>query len=194
MATVPDRQMHLNLFIFGCGHHKAAWRHPDSPAERIGDITYFEELARTAERGELWPAMDETAIAKYNQMRHEATAVHPITTSGVALQMVHRILAFGILFSVLFAGWKTLRQFAARSLPGRLTIGWLTLIFVQILLGAATIWTNKSADIATAHVAVGALSLATGAMLVLTTPRSFSNAPAFRERIISEPNPIAVTT
>ena len=49
----PDRRMHLNLFIFGCGHHKAAWRHPDSPAERIGDITYFEGLARTAERGRL---------------------------------------------------------------------------------------------------------------------------------------------
>ena len=144
--------------------------------------------------GELWPAMDDAAITRYNQIRHEATAVHPITASGVALQMVHRILAFAILFSVLFAGWKTLRQFTARSLPGRLAVGWVTLILVQVALGAATIWTNKSADIATAHVAVGALSLATGAMLVLTTPRCFSNAPAFRERIISEPNPIAATT
>lgn len=47
----PERQVHLNLFIFGSGHHKAAWRHPDSPAERMGDIGYYEELARTAERG-----------------------------------------------------------------------------------------------------------------------------------------------
>ncbi len=43
--------LHFNAFLFGCGHHSAAWRHPDSPVERLGDITYYEELARTAERG-----------------------------------------------------------------------------------------------------------------------------------------------
>src|SRR3546814_5334464 len=48
-----QRMLHLNLFIFACGHHRAAWRHPKSPVERLGDIRYFEELARTAERGKL---------------------------------------------------------------------------------------------------------------------------------------------
>jgi len=43
--------------------------------------------------------------------------------------------------------------------------GWLGLILVQAVLGAATIWSNKAADIATSHVLVGALSLAFGAML-----------------------------
>jgi heme A synthase len=38
------------------------------------------------------------------------------------------------------------------------------LIFAQVALGAATIWTNKAADIATAHVMVGALSLVTGTL------------------------------
>lgn len=45
--------MHLNLFIFGCGHHRAAWRHPGSAAESLGDIRYYERLAQTAERGKL---------------------------------------------------------------------------------------------------------------------------------------------
>ena len=45
------KPLHLNLFIFGCGHHRAAWRHPDSAAEQLGDIRYYEALARTAERG-----------------------------------------------------------------------------------------------------------------------------------------------
>ncbi|MFL1595134.1 LLM class flavin-dependent oxidoreductase [Rhodococcus ruber] len=45
------RTLHLNAFLHGVGHHSAAWRHPSSAAERIGDIAYYEELARTAERG-----------------------------------------------------------------------------------------------------------------------------------------------
>lgn len=34
----------------------------------------------------------------------------------------------------------------------------------QVGLGAATIWTNKAADVATAHVLVGALALTIGAL------------------------------
>lgn len=47
------RMMHLNVFLFGCGHHKGAWRHLKSSVERLGDISFFEELAQTAERGKL---------------------------------------------------------------------------------------------------------------------------------------------
>lgn len=47
------RQLHLNLFIYGCGHHAAAWRHPNSPVERLGDAGYFERLAQSAERAKL---------------------------------------------------------------------------------------------------------------------------------------------
>ena len=47
----------------------------------------------------------------------------------------------------------------------------------QALLGAATIWSNKAADIATAHVMVGALALALGALLSVMTwqERRFPN-------------------
>ncbi|CAM5378659.1 LLM class flavin-dependent oxidoreductase [Corynebacterium variabile] len=43
--------MHLNLFAHGCGHHSAAWRAPGSAVDRLGDVTWWEDLARTAERG-----------------------------------------------------------------------------------------------------------------------------------------------
>lgn len=49
-ATAP-RQLHFNAFLHGCGHHQAAWRHPDSAVEQLGDIAYYERLAQTAERG-----------------------------------------------------------------------------------------------------------------------------------------------
>jgi cytochrome c oxidase assembly protein subunit 15 len=53
------------------------------------------------------------------------------------------------------------------NLLRRLAYAWLALIAAQIILGAATIWTDKAADVATAHVLVGALSLATGALWCL---------------------------
>ncbi|MFZ2172819.1 MAG: LLM class flavin-dependent oxidoreductase [Rhodococcus sp. (in: high G+C Gram-positive bacteria)] len=52
MTGDPSRKrLHFNAFLFGCGHHGAAWRHPASEVERLGDIGYYEELAETAERG-----------------------------------------------------------------------------------------------------------------------------------------------
>jgi len=44
----------------------------------------------------------------------------------------------------------------------RLSIWWVVLFFLQFTLGAWTIWSNKAADIATAHVAVGATMLLFG--------------------------------
>lgn len=45
------KKLHLNAFLFGAGHHQAAWRALDSPVERLGDIAYYEELAQLAKRG-----------------------------------------------------------------------------------------------------------------------------------------------
>lgn len=45
------RQMHLNLFIHGRGHHEAAWRHPGASTLPLTDIRYYADLARKAEAG-----------------------------------------------------------------------------------------------------------------------------------------------
>ncbi len=42
-----QRQLVLNLFIYPGGHHEAAWRYEGSSAERILDISYYQELARS---------------------------------------------------------------------------------------------------------------------------------------------------
>ena len=56
------------------------------------------------------------------------------------------------------------KKLGLRDSLTRLTFFWLVLLLVQIGLGAATIWTNKAADVATGHVMVGALALLTGAL------------------------------
>ena len=43
------RQLHLNLFIHGRGHHEASWRHPDSSSLALTDIRYYQDLAQRAE-------------------------------------------------------------------------------------------------------------------------------------------------
>jgi cytochrome c oxidase assembly protein subunit 15 len=60
---------------------------------------------------------------------------------------------------------------AAQRVP-TLVWFWLGLIVVQAGLGALTILSNKAADIATAHVLVGALAFATGVILCIISFRS----------------------
>jgi cytochrome c oxidase assembly protein subunit 15 len=121
--------------------------------------------------GKIWPAMDPAAIEAYNQQRLEIVAANPITAFQVALQMVHRIVAAGILGAVAYCAWLSARNLGRTNASAKLTFVWFGLILLQVILGAATIWTNKAADVATAHVVLGALSLAAGAFVCIITLR-----------------------
>ncbi len=127
--------------------------------------------------GEWWPATDPDSIARYNQNRMEVRALNPITAFQVHLQMVHRLMAVIILAAVFASGWMVLRRLRWRSLAGKLGVFWMVLISVQVALGAFTVLSNKAADVATAHVLAGALSLVTGAMLCIVYGRSPKSAP-----------------
>ncbi len=122
--------------------------------------------------GKLWPATDPASVARYNEHRVEITNYNPITAFQIQLQMVHRIVAVLILGAVTFCAWKAWRKFSWSSPMTKLAAFWLGLILCQVALGAATILSDKAADVATAHVLVGALSLATGALLSIIAVRS----------------------
>ncbi|QIH99145.1 LLM class flavin-dependent oxidoreductase [Rhodococcoides fascians A21d2] len=82
--------MHLNAFLYGCGHHSAAWRHPDSRVEDLGNISYYEELAQLAERGKF----DAVFFADGHSVRDPAGAgtwfLEPITAlSAMARATTH---------------------------------------------------------------------------------------------------------
>ena len=110
--------------------------------------------------GKLWPDMSADAVAGYNAQRVEVTTSDAITTFQIGLQMTHRIVACLILLAVSLCAWKAQRVQSIKSLA----FAWLGLILIQVSLGAWTIWSNKAADVATAHVVVGALSLVTGSL------------------------------
>jgi heme a synthase len=128
--------------------------------------------------GKILPATDTGALEAYNAARVEVSAANPITASGVWLQMAHRFTALLIAVLVGLAAVKTWKRFGSKSVFTKGAMFWAGLILVQALLGAATIWTNKSADIATLHVAFGALSLITGTTLILWAYRCFQTREA----------------
>lgn len=121
--------------------------------------------------GKIWPATDPASVARYNADRIEVTDYNPITAFQIQLQMVHRLVAMLILIAVAVCAWRAWRKFSSRSPLTKIAAFWLFLILCQVALGAATVLTGKAADIATAHVLVGALSLATGAMLSIIALR-----------------------
>jgi len=76
--------------------------------------------------------------------------------------MTHRFVALLIAIGViLFCSrvWRDAPQIPALK---RLSMSWVVFLIIQLTLGAWTIWSNKAADIATAHVAVGAVMLSFG--------------------------------
>ena len=139
--------------------------------------------------GKIWPATDPASVERYNQKRIEATAMNPITAFQVVLQMVHRLVALAILGGVGLAAWVTRRKLGSKNALSSMTLAWLGLILAQAILGAATIWSDKAADIATAHVLVGALSLMSGALISVV---------AWQRRVVTSgkpvPNSAAVVT
>jgi heme a synthase len=114
--------------------------------------------------GKIWPDTSPSAIASYNEHRMDILASNSITAFQVILQMIHRLVALAIFVFVALCAWQAWRQLGKKDPLTQLAVFWLALIFIQIGLGAATIWTNKAADVATLHVMGGALSLVTGAL------------------------------
>ena len=146
--------------------------------------------------GKLWPAMDANSVALYNQHRLEITALNPITGFQVGLQMVHRMMAIAILCAVAACAWQLWRRMEAGPVARRLAVSWFGVILIQATLGAATIWSNKAADIATAHVVTGAISLALGILLsMMLVQRSVAARAARAEQAalgVSQPEAGAV--
>src|SRR6266487_4507680 len=107
------------------------------------------------------PDTSPTALAKINAWR-DARGLSPVTAFQIWLQMAHRFIAFVIGIAVIAFCLRMRRDASRLAALKRLSIFWVVLVGCQIALGAWTIWSNKAADLATAHVALGAVMLSFG--------------------------------
>ncbi|MFZ4681428.1 MAG: COX15/CtaA family protein [Terrimicrobiaceae bacterium] len=119
--------------------------------------------------GAVFPDTSAEAVAKINAARIVESQM-PTNAIQIWIQMAHRFVA-GLIFAAVMTFFFKAKQStqAIRFWSG----AWVLMIFAQIGLGAWTIWSNKAADVATAHMALGALSLVVGAV---TTFRLFCGA------------------
>jgi heme a synthase len=117
--------------------------------------------------GKVWPATDPEFIQTVNQRRTDSRVFNDITPFQIQMHMAHRIGALATLLVAGAAAWVLGRHKPVA--PGLVKAGWcwFGMILLQALLGALTVWSNKAADVATAHVVLGAASLVVGALLLV---------------------------
>jgi cytochrome c oxidase assembly protein subunit 15 len=127
--------------------------------------------------GHFLPDTSPNALAQINA-RRVAAGEPPTTAELVWLQMAHRGVATLIFILVATLAWRCRR---AEGLPAgarRASALLVAMVLVQIGFGAWTIWSNKAADVATAHQAFGALILLVSSRLAF---RFFAMEGAARE-------------
>jgi cytochrome c oxidase assembly protein subunit 15 len=114
--------------------------------------------------GRLIPDTSPAALERINNWR-DARALSDVTSYHIWLQLTHRfvalLIAAGIIGSLILAR----RAGPDAGMLSRFTDLWFLLLACQITLGAWVIWSNKAADIATTHVAVGATMFVLGVSL-----------------------------
>jgi heme a synthase len=114
--------------------------------------------------GQWWPAVDSNALNAINAARESQK--EPDTTLGLIwLQYVHRLWAVAIVCGLAITARRILRSESAVPLLRILAALWIGIVLAQFCLGIWTVWSNKAADVATAHVALGATTLMIGVLI-----------------------------
>ena len=116
--------LHFNAFLFGCGHHSAAWRRPDSPVERLGDIAYWEELARTAERG----CLDAVFFADGHSVLDPASGswwfLEPLTALSAMARATENVGLVSTVSTTFFTPFHAARMLASLDHISGGRVGW----------------------------------------------------------------------
>lgn len=105
--------------------------------------------------------------------------VPPYFSPPIALHYAHRVGAVVVTVCVVLLVLRIARSFRGSTTLMQPVVWLVTLLGVQLLLGALTIWTHRAVVPTTAHVAVGALVLANSLILTL---RAYHSGVALADR------------
>ncbi len=123
--------------------------------------------------GQLIPSISPEAMESYNRILIledvRLAADGAITANQIIIHLLHRFWALAVASMVLVLALSLRRiSFPALYFVARLMV---LLVIIQIGLGAWTVLSRRAVEIATAHVAVGALLLVLSVLLTLMTLR-----------------------
>ena len=123
--STMTRELHLNLFINGKGHHEAAWRHPQASALRMTDFDYYQGLAVKAEAA----AMDAIFLADLLVLNTDVGGsvrggLEPVTTLGALAASTSRIGLIATASTTYSEPYNLARQFSTLDHISRGRIGW----------------------------------------------------------------------
>jgi FMN-dependent oxidoreductase (nitrilotriacetate monooxygenase family) len=119
------RQLHLNLFIHGRGHHEAAWRHPSASTLPLTDIRYYTDLAQQAEAG----CFDSIFLADTLAAGEDITGapriwLEPITALAALAGATRRIGLIATCSTTYTEPYNLARQFASLDHISGGRVGW----------------------------------------------------------------------
>lgn len=120
-----SRELHLNLFIHGRGHHETAWRHPSSTKKALSDLGYYRDLALAAEAAKLDSIFFADALALGEELAHAARGeLEPLTLLGALAALTERIGLIATASTTYNEPYNLARQFATLDHLSGGRVGW----------------------------------------------------------------------
>lgn len=119
------RQLHLNLFVHGRGHHETAWRHDGSTPRALTDIGYYQELAQAAEAARFDSIFFADALALGEEVESVAKGgLEPVTMLAALATVTEQIGLIATASTTYTEPYNLARQFATLDHISKGRIGW----------------------------------------------------------------------
>ena len=118
------------------------------------------------------------AIVTFPYSTPQGHLLPPAWNFHVAIHFAHRVLALVLAFALTFFAWTIRRDRGSTLAMKAGASALISLLVLQILLGAQIIWTMRRPEITTGHVVVGALTLAVTFWLTWVAHRNVIDGPA----------------
>src|SRR5688500_836600 len=124
--------------------------------------------------GKVLPPLNDAQLADVNALRTWTLHEKPVTLAQVWLHFGHRVGAIVVSVAIIVASMLVLRRHRTERTLLRPALAMLVLLAVQVTLGVLTVLMKKPADVASAHVAVGALTLVSCFVLTARAARLYA--------------------